>query len=53
MQENTTHLAYEIDDLTGGRITVKRWIDKEVSECEVWYYGHGINSILSITGFYN
>lgn len=29
VQENTTHLAYEIDDLTGGRITVKRWIDKE------------------------
>ena len=31
--ESRTHLSFEIDDLTGGIISVKRWLDQDVCSC--------------------
>ena len=36
--ENRTSLSFEIDDLTGGTVTVRRWIDQDV--CTVLFLTH-------------
>ena len=31
VQETATNISYKIDDMTGNRISVKKWIDNDVS----------------------
>lgn len=47
VQETATNISYKIDDMTGNRISVKKWIDNDVSFhlslyllCDLCYFFH-------------